>query len=430
MTAVAYDTIYYIYILLFGTYASIRITCGAMTPALRLMWGLLSPLLLALQGLCLHFFGMETVRCLYPLIVHLPIILCLMRHSKARWDAALISVIIAYSLCQLPRWIGLVLALFSCASAATLLLHIACSQLLLLLLNRWFLPPLHRIISRTVNPVLRFGALPVLYYIYEYFVLFSGDRFISVQALNELLPTGLVLFFMLFVIMYHRENEKRESAENQSAMLSSQLAHSAQEISALRSLQEQTAIYRHDLRHHLMMLDDMISANQRDQAAAYILQVKDGLDAITPVRYCKHETINLLLSAFQRRCAEAGVEMSVKASLPADLPLPDTELCTLLSNGLENALHAAADLPQHTPPEIDIYCAIRQNKLLIEIRNPCPHAVEIRNGLPISPDGNPHYGCRSIQALVQMHQGICTFAQEDDQFILQAAIPLPQTERR
>ena len=109
--------------------------------------------------------------------------------------------------------------------------------------------------------------------------------------------------------------------------------------------------------------------------------------------------------------------MSVKAQLPQKLSLPNTELCSLLSNGLENALHAAAKL-EPTQRWVDFYCDIHVNKLLIEIKNPYLGEIQLQDGIPISSQSGHGYGCRSIQSIVEQHHGLYSFEAENGIFTL------------
>lgn len=134
----------------------------------------------------------------------------------------------------------------------------------------------------------------------------------------------------------------------------------------------------------------------------------------------------LFLPAFHLQSQRQGTVLTVDASLPNDVAISDTELCSLLSNGLENALHAVADLPADRK-QISLYCGVRQNKLLIEIRNPCAGPIAMRDGLPVSDREGHGYGCRSIQAIAQRNGGLCVFSARQSQFLLQIMLPVLET---
>ena len=275
--------------------------------------------------------------------------------------------------------------------------------------------------------LLLFGSLPVTYYIFDYATtVYSNALYSNVLIISEFLPTVLVTFYILFLPAFYLETQKRAAAEMQRSMLTMELEQSQSEMDSLHRLETQTAVYQHDMRHHLNMLDGLLSVGRPDEAAAYIKKVQADIEAITPRRFCENHLVNLLCSSFTDKAQRQGAVLTVDASLPNDVAISDTELCSLLSNGLENALHAVADLPADRK-QISLYCGVRQNKLLIEIRNPCAGPIAMRDGLPVSDREGHGYGCRSIQAIAQRNGGLCVFSAQQGQFLLQIMLPVLET---
>ena len=284
-----------------------------------------------------------------------------------------------------------------------------------------------RFVFEEVIWLLLFGSLPVTYYIFDYATTIYSDALYSgIQALNEFLPTVLITFYVLFLPAFHLQSQRRADAEMQRSMLEAELEQSQSEMDSLHRLETQTAVYQHDMRHHLNMLDGLLSAGRPDEATAYIKNVQADIEAITPRRFCENHLVNLLCSSFTDKAQRQGAVLTVDASLPNDVAISDTELCSLLSNGLENALHAVADLPADRK-QISLYCGVRQNKLLIEIRNPCAGPIAMRDGLPVSDREGHGYGCRSIQAIAQRNGGLCVFSAQQGQFLLQIMLPVLET---
>ena len=419
-----HDILYYIYILFFGTYVSVGLACGFNGAKERKIISIICSVLLIVQGIALQLWGMDMIWKLYPLIAHLPITLAIIFLLKKKWDVALISVMISYCVCQILRWIGLVIDILGLLPVVSLIIHLSLCHLRFLLFGRFCIGALHDVIDRSAYLRRWFGALPILYYIYEYFVMYTKERLGHFLALDELLPTAMILFFILFAIIYQREIAKREEFERQTVLLEAQLSRAASEIMLLRVIEEKTAIHRHDLRHHLSMVENLLSTGKPEQSLAYIRRVIDETEAIAPVRYCENELVNLLISHFKRKAEQAGIGVSVKAVLPNNLAIPDTELCVMLANALENAIHAVSRLPESAEKRIDMVFDIKQNNLLIEIRNPYCAEITMRDGLPEAPDGERRYGCRSIQSIVQRRNGNCIFDAANGVFVLRIAIPL------
>jgi len=418
----SYDLPYSIYVLLFGVYVSMKIACGNFSSKHWRLFLVACPLLLLLQGIVLLYVNADAVRLFYPMITHVPLILLLIFPFAVRPDIAVVSVMISYSVCQLPRWLGLLLAALPLPPAAFVLIHIAASQMLLALLDRFCLPSLYQVIRGRPRLLACMSALPMLYYAYEYFLLYTDRRYAHLLLLSELLPTGFVIFFILFAVVYHQEMERRAQAERQMNALQMKLHQADREMDALRTVKEQTAVFRHDMHHHFVILSGFLSAGKPEAAAQYIRETRRQIDAIVPEQLCDHEAANLLLCAYKGKAEPLGIAFHVKAELPKALALPDTELVAMLSNGLENALNAVHALPAGR--QIDVLLCLRQGNLLLEIRNPYQGSVIIRDGLPVSMAGGEHYGCRSIRSIAEQHHGHCSFIPENGIFTLRIAIPV------
>ena len=138
--------------------------------------------------------------------------------------------------------------------------------------------------------------------------------------------------------------------------------------------------------------------------------------------------MNLICSSFANKAAYLEVELTIRARLPEVLSISDTELCAILSNGLENALYAISDLEEPLK-WVKLYCGIRLNKLLIEIKNPYAGQITMRDGLPVSGRDGHGYGCRSICSIAAQNEGLCTFDVEHGVFTLRVMLPLLGPER-
>jgi sensor histidine kinase regulating citrate/malate metabolism len=273
---------------------------------------------------------------------------------------------------------------------------------------------------------LRFSLVPLLYYAYLFAVM--NLDFSRVEGagwfLVRILPTIYVfLFYFLLMQSYKDLDEKRNLEAIQSA-LSQELDAAEKQIALLNENRFKTAAYRHEMRHHLAAIDGFLSAERFDQAREYIKTVQEDVVSITLKRFCAHELVNLLCSSFAARAVEKSVRLEIHARLPKELAISDTELCSLLSNALENALNATAQLPE-TDRLVELYCEHTMNKLLIEVKNPYTGQIVMRDGLPVTKREGHGHGCRVIQSITELHSGLCSFEASGGQFVLRVVIPLP-----
>ena len=249
----------------------------------------------------------------------------------------------------------------------------------------------------------------------------NGDRMRAI--VSRIMPTALIIFYVTFLTAYHAQSSRRAQAEMQSTMLEAGLKQSQIEVDALRRAEVQTAVYQHDMRHHLNAIDGFLAAGKPQQAEEYIRKVRSDIERITPKRYCDNELVNLLCSSFTGKAQRMGVRLEVDAKLPRELSVSDTELCAVLSNALENALRAVSDQPE-ADRWVTLYCGVRLGKLLVEIQNPCAEGLVMRDGLPVSERAGHGYGCRSIQTIAERRGGLCEFRARGGIFSMQLVLPI------
>lgn len=399
--------------------------CNALDTRRRrwIFWGCMASIAL-MQGWVYSAWDAEFMRKIYPLIVHLPLLLLLwMLTGKKLWPT--ISILSAYLCCELRRWIALLaVALMGGGEVMQDICELIITLPLLLLLLGFFTPMICRLSAQPVKRQCMFGLIPAVYYLFDYStrvytdVLYSGS-----MVAVEFMPFVCCLVYMAF-LLYHSAREQSESRLQQVQKgLDIQLNQAVREIGALRESQMLAIQYRHDLRHHLQYLSSCIENGQVEHAQAYISEVCAEIEAHRVQRYCENEAANLILSSFVGRAEKEGISITVQSELPPLIQVSDSDLCVLLSNGLENALHACrAMVAAGEQCNIDVQLYQRNGKLLLQMTNPCMNAVRFEKGLPVSDRPGHGIGIQSICAIVKKYGGIYTFSVKDGRFVLRLSI--------
>ena len=422
----------------FGVALSVSFAGGCKSRRDRAVLFALCPVFLALQTASWLLLGMDAAKQLYPLYIHLPLLLGLTFGLKKPVGIALVSICAAYLCCQLPRCGGIVVAAATGSALTGEAAYTVIIAPIFLLLWRYFAPSARDTMAESPKSLLLFGSLPVMYYIYDYIIvirpnllyseLLSSDHaYFRLHMVAEILPAAIGLLYMIYTTAYRQQLQQRTQAELLSSRMAGQLKQAETEMASLRRSEAQAAAYHHDMRHHLTAIDGFLTAGSYRQAQEYIKRVRTDIEEITPKRFCENELVNLLCSSFSAKAERMGVWLKVEAAVPNPLPVSDTELCALLSNGLENALNAAWTQEEHRR-WVELYCGVWLDKLLVEIRNPYSGEIPFRDGLPVSSQPRHGYGCRSIQTITQTYQGMCEFSAENEIFTLRVVLPC-QTEK-
>ena len=367
----------------------------------------------------------DFLRNIYPLIMHLPLLLVLhFLTGKIRWPV--ISIMCAYLCCQLRRWLALFsVSLFDGGRTAQNIAELLLTLPLLCFLLKFVSPAVTKFINSPAKLHYQFGIIPALYYIFDYVTVVYTDLLLSGSAVAvEFMPFVCCAAYITFILYYSYAEEKQIRLQEVQKSLDIQLAQSVREITALRESQELARQYRHDLRHHLQYISSCITNQQAQQAQNYISNICKEIEAHKVQSFCENEAANLIISSFASRAEKLGIKMEVQGNIPASISISDMDLCVILSNALENALCSCQRLIKFKNNcSINIQFYLKNNKLFLQIKNPCNNDIRFENGLPLSDCGEGHgIGTQSICAIVRRYSGVCTFSVSDEQFILRLSV--------
>ena len=407
--------------LIFGITVSVLFAGIELTKKNRLVTGLLCVIFLFVQTASWWLLGLDLTSKLYPLIIHLPLIVIFSLYYKRPWLISVVSVLSGYLCCQAPRWFGFLAGAALDSRLADHIFYIASVFLAYYFLKRYVAGSVRQLMEKSTKSCLFLGGVPLFYYLFDYVtaiytdVLYSGTEW-AVQFM----PSTISVFYFVFVILYYAETQKQASLQREKDMLDAQFRLAQTEFASLRQLQQNAASYRHDMRHHFALLQGLASKEHIEGIKEYLRTAQSDMDAITPTRFCENETVNLILSAFATKAKQGSIMLTVDAKLPDLLPFSDTELCSLLSNALENAIHACEQIPDSNKRIIRLRMYSKNNKLCIDIRNIYQTEPVFHQGLPVSKEQGHGFGTKSMVHIVEKHSGVFQFSVKDGWFIFQA----------
>ena len=389
----------------------------------HLVLGCYTVVIFIIQVACLFSWGMDITWKIYPLIAHLPIAAFIALYLKCSWLISVISMFAAFLCCQPPRWIGSVAGSVFNNKTMNHLGYIISVFLMYYILQKYVAKSVQHLMGRSAKSCLIFGAMPTFYYLLDHATtvytdfLYSGSR-----AAVQFMPFVTSAFYFVFVLFYYGEIQKQASIQRERDMLDTQFRLAQTEFASLRQMQQNAAAYRHDMRHHFALLQGLASKERIEEIKEYLRTAQSDIDTITPLRFCENETVNLILSAFATKAKQSGILLMVDAKLPDSLAFSDTELCSLLSNALENAIHACENIADSDKRYIKLRMYSKNNKLCIEICNSYQTEPIFHQGLPVSKEQGHGFGTKSMAHIVEKHGGICRFLVKDGLFIFQATI--------
>jgi hypothetical protein len=320
-----------------------------------------------------------------------------------------------------PRWIGFLAGAAFGSKIVDHVFYIGAVFLAYYVLKKYVVQSIRQLMVKSPKSCLLLGGVPFFYYVFDYITtIYTKVLYSGVEWAVQFMPSTISVFYFVFVILYYIETQKQADFQREKDMLDNQLRQAQTELESLRQLQQNAAAYRHDMRHHFALLQGLASKGLIDEIKKYLQTAQSDIDAITPKRFCENETVNLILSSFAAKAKDSEIMFTVDVKLPDPVAFSDTELCSLLSNALENAIHACQKITDSSKRYIKLRMYSKNNKLCIDLHNSYQTEPTFHQGLPVSKEQGHGYGTKSVAQIIEKHGGIYQFSVKDGWFIFQA----------
>ena len=269
--------------------------------------------------------------------------------------------------------------------------------------------------------------IPATFYLLWYYLNYKNGS----AALENALKLSTVLFTLLTnlgaFLVYHTVvrliNELEKSSElaaqnHQLEIQSLQYENLNRQIAATRQA-------RHDLRHHIAVMDGYLTSGEYGKLHEYLQGYRQSLPNDDAVLFCKHEATNILLLYFAQQSKEKQVDFSASVSLPEQLGVPDNVLSVLLGNLLENALEACASVEKN--PKISVKAKAQLDTLFIQVENTYgKEPVKDREGRYLS---SKHkgvgVGLESVRNIAMQYDGMLEIKPEKGCFRVSVLLNVP-----
>lgn len=242
--------------------------------------------------------------------------------------------------------------------------------------------------------------------------------------------TIIVLFYGLLVAcsgayylmyLFFDRVQKENSARYEAQLSTLQVSALRNRMEAVRVAENAIRTERHDLRHRLQAVAELVSRGDKKSALEFLDAAQRRLDEQKEIRWCRPPVLDAVFSSYFNQAKNQGILVEANIALPDTLPVDEGELAIVLANALENAIHANLKVPQG---QRQIRCKmVATPSVILEISNPCAGDVSFDgDGLPITRQSGHGLGVQSISAFCRKNGTVCHFDLTDDWFRLRLVL--------
>ena len=162
---------------------------------------------------------------------------------------------------------------------------------------------------------------------------FMGNAISTSVMVLVLIPLVVIGNFLLMRNSWSVLNSRTEQLEM------------IQTINGIDELNRKLRAQRHDFINHLQVVHSLIQLEEYNDAAKYIANTYEDIRQVGELLKTANPAVNGLLAAKKQKAKENNINLEFHITARLEYPpIPDWEMCRILSNLLDNAIYAASEV--------------------------------------------------------------------------------------
>ena len=264
---------------------------------------------------------------------------------------------------------------------------------------------------------LKFAIIPLFTMLAMLFMVtcYSADK--KVQAVYLFLSAGLIVMNYVVLSLMRDILEKgellREGALTDQKK-ESQLAH----YRDMQAVYERQGRKLHDYKNQLGTIHALLEEGDAQSAAALVGRLTEGISVEMAAVNTNHPVVNAVLNQKFHAARAQGVSMTFQVGDMGGLRLDEEEIVVLLSNLLDNAIHACGKVVEAgRKAVIHVKLVQEEGEVIFSVRNPVAEKAQITEGIRMEPDGGMHgIGLVNVRAVVDKYGGELALSCDGEKF--------------
>lgn len=260
--------------------------------------------------------------------------------------------------------------------------------------------------GKTVQRLLMAIILPTVYWAGKWSI--ASVLFVTVTDSRQyLIATSIsVSLFLVFGMILEKAGKSRQEREHE--LLEQEIRMYENQFDIIRQSQHNIRALKHDMKHHIKMLTDMVSGGENEAALKYLASMGAFMENSGEYVASGNEKIDSILNYIISKAKDSGMDVSWNIQIPEHMQISVFDINVILSNLFENIMNALADV---TEPSFHIMMRYDRGILYIRTQNNCSGKGQA-SGVP---EGHG-FGLKNIMRIAEKYHGCLTTEVQDGDF--------------
>lgn len=249
----------------------------------------------------------------------------------------------------------------------------------------------------------------------------SQDNFLKILISIAIFFLINILVFYLYDLLLQSYQEKMERN-----LLKHQNNAYINQLKIINQSQENLRILRHDLKHHISVLENLIQTNNNESALQYLRSTFDFITYADEYAKSGNTEIDSILNYKIHEAKKQKIEVDLNLHIPEKLNIQPFDLVAVLGNLLDNAIEATSKLEEDK--KIKISVELERNVLYVSVTNPFHGELLYKdNKLKTThkDEENHGLGLNSVQKSIEKYNGTMNVRHTDKVFCVDVLLYNP-----
>ncbi len=291
------------------------------------------------------------------------------------------------------------------------------------LLNKYFFTISDKLKKKDLVLFLVLSIALLVLYISSYLFIEELQTLQNILFISVFVSMFIMICVVYFTFFYsynlsiksREANEKLISAKHYLEINQLQYDNLTHDLNATKKI-------RHDLRSHLIVMQEFLNQKDYSSLETYLSKYLDSSPELIAPTFCSHNVTNAIISHYYFLAKNNGIQFNVNIKIPAQIDIESSDIAVVLGNLLENALTATSN-PDCDNPFITVNILSRGNYVSITTDNSFDGVVKKDGANFISIKENHNgIGLQSITNIANRLGGSAKFTVEKKVFMASVVI--------
>lgn len=257
-------------------------------------------------------------------------------------------------------------------------------------------------------------------------LLLSGEMFgcipidfERVKTRNNIINYSAVLIvpiFMVLIIYLLFNCISKQYFENISLLMEKQVEQQVEHYKKINKLTDDLREFRHDYKNHMICLQSLLNNKQYDEALSYVKSITNQEILNSNKFFSGNQIADAILTDKNELAQKNNCKIIFDGSVSDEISV--SNLCTILSNALDNSIEACSKIDSDETQIIDVKCVASELIQIIRISNPNPDNNAVTE--TSKADRKNHgFGLSNIRRTVERMDGQMIISSQYPTFVLE-----------